>query len=81
MDWNRIESDWKQFISRAREQWSRITEDELDLIGGRRDTLAGQIREVYGISKEEAEKQLAEWQKGLVDVGLAADVTVVPNAK
>jgi len=80
MDWNRIESDWKQFISRAREQWSRITEDELDLIGGRRDTLAGQIREVYGISKEEAEKQLAEWQKGLVDVGLA-DVTVVPNAK
>ena len=76
MDWDRIEANWKQFIGEARGKWGRITEDELDLIGGRRETLAGQIREVYGITKEEAEKQLADWQQGLQEI-----VAPLPSAK
>jgi uncharacterized protein YjbJ (UPF0337 family) len=78
MDWDRIEANWKHFIGEARGKWGRITVDELDLIGGRRETLAGQIREVYGITKEEAEKQLAEWQQGLQEMAPAGSL---PSAK
>ena len=34
-----------------------------DTIAGKRDQLAGKIQESYGISKDEAEKQIAEWEK------------------
>ena len=81
MNWDRIEGNWKQFIGHARQQWGRISEDELDIIAGRRDTLAGQIQEVYGITKDEAEKQLSEWQKRLQEIGLSADTTLRPAAK
>jgi uncharacterized protein YjbJ (UPF0337 family) len=37
----------------------------LDLIAGKRDKLAGKIQEAYGVSKEDADKQLADWQKKL----------------
>lgn len=62
MDWARIESNWKQYMGNARRQWSRISEDELDIIGGRRETLAGQIQEVYGISKDQADQQVEVWR-------------------
>ena len=81
MNWDRIEGNWKQFIGQARQQWGRISEDELDIIAGRRDTLAGQIQEVYGITKDEVEKQLTAWQTRLQEIGLSAETTVVPAPK
>ena len=81
MNWDRIEGNWKQFIGHARQQWGRITEDELDIIAGRRDTLAGQIQEVYGITKDEVETQLVNWQKGLLEISKSTDATVRPGAK
>jgi len=62
MNWDRIEGDWKQFKGGIKVRWGKLTDDQLDVIAGRRDILAGKVQEVYGISKEEAEKQLAEWQ-------------------
>ena len=53
----------KQFKGNVREQWGKLTDDQLDVIAGKRDNLAGKIQETYGLSKEEAEKQLADWQK------------------
>jgi uncharacterized protein YjbJ (UPF0337 family) len=65
MNWERIEGNWKQFKGNAKVQWGKLTDDQLDVIAGRRDQLAGKIQESYGITKEAAEKQLAEWQKGM----------------
>jgi uncharacterized protein YjbJ (UPF0337 family) len=62
MNWDRIEGNWKQFKGSAKQQWGKLTDDQLDVIAGKRDSLAGRIQESYGISKDEAEKQLAEWQ-------------------
>jgi uncharacterized protein YjbJ (UPF0337 family) len=61
MNWDRIEGNWKQFKGSARQQWGRLTEDDLDVIAGKREHLAGKIQEAYGITKEAGEKQLAEW--------------------
>lgn len=62
MNWDRIEGSWKQFKGNARQQWGRLTDDQLDVILGKRDQLAGRIQESYGISKDEAKRRLAEWQ-------------------
>jgi uncharacterized protein YjbJ (UPF0337 family) len=68
MNWNRIEGNWKQFKGSARQQWGKLTDDQLDVISGKRELLAGKIQEAYGVSKDEAEKQLVTWQQSQKDV-------------
>jgi uncharacterized protein YjbJ (UPF0337 family) len=61
MNWDRIEGNWKQFKGSAKEQWGKLTNDQLDMAAGKRDKLVGKIQEAYGISKEESEKQVSTW--------------------
>ena len=61
MDWNRVEGNWKQVKGKVKEQWGKLTDDDLDVIAGEREKLVGKIQERYGIAKEEAEKQIANW--------------------
>ena len=44
------------------EKWGKLTNDDLDVIEGKRDQIAGKIQERYGITKEEAEKQIKTWE-------------------
>jgi len=61
MDWDRIEGNWKQFRGKAKEQWGKLTDDELDQIEGRRDQLEGKIQERYGYAKDQTRKQVDDW--------------------
>jgi uncharacterized protein YjbJ (UPF0337 family) len=63
MNWDRIEGQWKQVMGRAKAQWGDLTDDDLDVVAGRRDQLAGKLQERYGLAKEEAEKQVAQWER------------------
>jgi uncharacterized protein YjbJ (UPF0337 family) len=63
MNLDRIEGNWKQFKGKAKQQWGKLTDDQLDVIAGKRNELAGKIQESYGVSKDEAEKQLVAWQE------------------
>ncbi len=63
MNWDRIEGNWKQFKGTAKEQWGKLTDDQLDVIGGKRDRLVGKIQEAYGLSKEATENQISDWLK------------------
>mgnify|MGYP000686906343 CR=1 FL=1 len=45
MNWNRIEGNWKQFKGNVKMQWGKLTDDQLDVIAGKRDKLAGKIQE------------------------------------
>ena len=58
MNWDRIEGNWKQLKGKARVQWGKITDDQLDVIGGKREQLVGRVQEQYGIGRDEAEKQV-----------------------
>jgi uncharacterized protein YjbJ (UPF0337 family) len=58
MNWDRIEGNWKQFKGKAKEQWGKLTDDQLDVIAGRQDQLVGKVQESYGIGKDEAERQV-----------------------
>ena len=52
MDWNRVEGNWKQLKGKVKEQWGKLTDDDLDVIAGKRDQLEGKIQERYGIEKD-----------------------------
>jgi len=68
MNWDRIEGNWKQFKGKVKVQWGKLTDDQLDVIAGKRDKLAGKIQETYGCSKDETEKQLTAWQKRMKEI-------------
>jgi uncharacterized protein YjbJ (UPF0337 family) len=63
MNWDQIEGKRKQYRGQVKEKWGRLTDDELDVIAGNRDKLIGTLQEKHGLGKEEAERQLEEWQK------------------
>jgi uncharacterized protein YjbJ (UPF0337 family) len=62
MNWDRIAGNWKQMKGAMRERWGKLTDDELDRMAGQRDQLVGKIQERYGCARDEAEKQVREWE-------------------
>jgi uncharacterized protein YjbJ (UPF0337 family) len=78
MNWDRIEGYWKQFKGNALQQWGKLTGDQLDVIAGKRDLLLGKIQETYGITKDETEKQLGEWEARMQAIGASNEITVKP---
>ena len=61
MNWEQIEGRWTQLKGAIREKWGKLTDDDLAVIAGKKDRLLGKLEERYGITKEEAEKQLESW--------------------
>ena len=62
MNWDRIEGTWREWKGKAKQQWGKLTDDDLDVVDGNREELAGKIQNRYGIAKDEAERQIDEWQ-------------------
>lgn len=67
MNWDRIEGNWKQFSGKVQQQWGKLTNDDLDVIDGRREELSGRIQKVYGLSKDEADRQITDFADTLGD--------------
>lgn len=63
MNWDLVKGKWKQAKGQCQQKWGQLTNDEMDVIDGERDQLIGKIQERYAIAKEEAEKQVAEFEK------------------
>jgi uncharacterized protein YjbJ (UPF0337 family) len=63
MNWAQAEGKWKQYSGKVKEKWGKLTDDDLDVIRGRRDQLIGKIQERYGILKQEAERQVDEFAR------------------
>jgi len=61
MDWNRVEGNWKQLKGKVKEQWGRLTEDDLDVIAGRQDQLEGKIQERYGYARDRVHREVESW--------------------
>jgi uncharacterized protein YjbJ (UPF0337 family) len=65
MNWDQVEGKWKQYKGQVKEKWGKFTDDDIDVINGRRQQLIGKIQEHYGLAKEAAEKQADEFVRGL----------------
>ena len=65
MNWDQIEGNWNQMKGKARAKWGELTDNEVQEAKGDREELIGKIQEKYGIARDEAEKQVSEWQNSL----------------
>ncbi|CAM3825023.1 CsbD family protein [Polynucleobacter arcticus] len=72
MNWDIVEGNWKQFKGKIRSRWGKLTDDQLDLIAGKRIELAGKIQEAYGITKDEVEMQIKLFEDQIKDLKPAA---------
>jgi uncharacterized protein YjbJ (UPF0337 family) len=63
MNWDQIEGKWKQTKGSLKQQWGKLTDDDLDVIAGQRDKLVGKLQERYGYAKEDAQRRADEWLK------------------
>jgi len=63
MNNDRVEGKWKQMKGSLKSRWGKLTNDDLDVIEGQKDQLVGRIQERYGIAKDEAQKQVDEWNR------------------
>lgn len=61
MNWDQTEGKWKQLKGSVKEQWGKLTDDDLTNIAGKRDQLIGKLQERYGVVKDDAEKQIDKW--------------------
>ena len=58
MNWDTAAGNWKQLKGKVKQQWGKLTDDDLDKIEGKREELAGRIQARYGFAKEQAEKEI-----------------------
>ena len=65
MNWLQIEGKWDRMRGKAKEKWGRLTDDELDVVAGKRDQLVGALKDAYGMKKEMAEREIDAWAANL----------------
>lgn len=63
MNWDIIQGKWKQLKGATKEKWGDLTDDDLDVIDGNKDKLAGKLQEKYGWTKNEADKQIDDYYR------------------
>ena len=65
MNSDQIAGNWKQLKGKVKEQWGKLTDDDITVIEGKRDQLVGRVQERYGNAKEKAEEQVKAWEGSL----------------
>ncbi len=63
MNWDQIKGKWTEMKGQAKEKWGDITDVEFVKVDGKRDELAGLVQQKYGLAKEEAEKQVRDFEQ------------------
>lgn len=65
MNEDRIKGQWKQIAGKLKAQWGKLTDDDLAVAEGNTDYLVGKLQERYGIARDEAERQIKEFDRSL----------------
>ncbi len=65
MNRDHLKGEWTQLKGLVREKWGKLTDDDLDVIAGRRDQLIGTLQKRYGTARELVESQVHEWEAQL----------------
>jgi uncharacterized protein YjbJ (UPF0337 family) len=70
MNEDTLKGQWLQVKGKVRERWGKLTNDDLDMVGGKAEQLIGKVQERYGIARDQAKREVDAWLK--------EDKTVVP---
>jgi uncharacterized protein YjbJ (UPF0337 family) len=68
MNRDTMEGEWRQLKGKVREQWGKLTNDDLDVIAGQRDQLVGLLQQRYGKTRDEVEREVREFERQHVEV-------------
>jgi uncharacterized protein YjbJ (UPF0337 family) len=63
MNEDRMSGKWKEVKGKIKEQWGKLTDDDLDVIAGKRDQLLGRIQQRHGVARDEAERQVDTFER------------------
>ncbi len=63
MNWDQVEGQWKQIKGSMKEKWGKLTDSDWDQVAGKRDQFLGKLQERYGYSREQAERDLSDWER------------------
>jgi uncharacterized protein YjbJ (UPF0337 family) len=62
MNWDQIQGKWQEYKGLAKQRWGKLTDNDLTVINGKRDVLAGKLLASFGNSKERVEKEIAAFE-------------------
>ncbi len=65
MDWNKIKDNWSQIRAKAKEKWGKLTHEDLLIVSGNRERLIEKLKQKYGRSREETQKEVDRWSENL----------------
>jgi uncharacterized protein YjbJ (UPF0337 family) len=65
MNWDQIEGSWREMKGRAKQRWGKLTDDDLDVIAGKRDELIGKLQKRLGMQRDQAEREAEIWKREL----------------
>jgi uncharacterized protein YjbJ (UPF0337 family) len=63
MNSDQFEGQWKQMKGKMREKWGKLTDSDWDVIAGKRDQFIGKLQERYGYNREQADRELADFER------------------
>ena len=63
MNWDQIQGNWTQFKGKAKQQWAKLTDDDIGRINGKQEELLGLLQQRYGYQKEQAQREIDNWIK------------------
>jgi uncharacterized protein YjbJ (UPF0337 family) len=63
MNWDQIQGNWKQTKGQVQQKWGKLTNDDMNVIEGKRTELSGRLQQRYGLAKDEADRQIDDWLK------------------
>jgi uncharacterized protein YjbJ (UPF0337 family) len=67
MNWSTIETRWNDYKGNAKQQWNKLTDDQIAATNGKRDFLSMRVQETYAVTKEDADRQISDWQSKQVE--------------
>ena len=73
MTWNEIRGQWRELDGKIRQQWGRLTDDDMARIKGRREVLIGRLQALYDLDQQEAAAQVERFRAS-IKAGTAANV-------
>jgi uncharacterized protein YjbJ (UPF0337 family) len=65
MNWDVLKGNWKQMAGKVKAKWGKFTDDDLALIGGKKDEFVGKLQERYGYRKDQAEREVDDFLRGM----------------
>jgi uncharacterized protein YjbJ (UPF0337 family) len=65
VNWDQVEGNWTRLRAKVEQKWTKLTDDDLDLIDGKREELVGKLQERLGVARDQAERQVDELARTL----------------